>query len=77
MSIRLGSRSAGEPGTMRKDAAQEHHRGEPGLESAAGPSSTRCVPTQLLFSAVFSENEELAFVNMLFGWKDAHAQSKL
>lgn len=63
---------------MRSDSKQTGHQKEP-MPVAAGSlaSNTRLSPVRLFFSAVFSENEGLAFVNTLPGWKDAHALRKL
>lgn len=66
------------PGKTRRDSEQTRHQGEPmPVAGCRASSHTRLSQAQLLFSAVFSENEGLAFVNMLLGWKDAHALSKL
>lgn len=70
----LGLQGAGDVGTVKSDSEQKHQE-EPAL--VVDSPNTWHIPVQLLFSAVFSENEGLAIVNMLLGWKDAHAQSKL
>lgn len=63
---------------MRSDSEQASHREEP-MPVVAGSlaSNTRLSLVQLFFSAVFSENEGLAFVNMLPGWEDAQALREL
>lgn len=73
----MGVAEAGEPGT-EKSGSEQGHQEEPVLMvGCLVPSHTWHLPTQLLFSAVFSENEGLSVVNMLLGWKDAHAHNKL
>ena len=63
---------------MRSDCEHTGHQEEPTPVVAGSlASNTRLSPVQLFFSAVFSENEGLAFVNILPGWKDAHALRKL
>lgn len=70
----IGIIGAGESGTMKSNSEQKHQE-EPVL--VVDSPNTWHIPAQLLFTAAFSENEGLAFVNMLLEWKDAQSQSEL